>query len=72
MLICNIYQIGLMQYEFFVLSISAPVTQVVSVDNIDLNLRVVKEVEKRSMIDYRWMRVTCDTGYLLYVICDSL
>ena len=22
------------------------------------NLRVVKEVEKRSMIDYRWMRVT--------------
>ena len=63
MLICNIYQIGLIQYGFFVLSISAPVTQVVSVDNIDLNLRVVKEVEKRSMIDYRWMRVTLDTFY---------
>ena len=30
------------------------------------NLRVVKEVEKRSMIDYRWMRVTLDTFYTWY------
>ena len=32
------------------------------------NLRVVKEVEKRSMIDYRWMRVTLDTFYTAWYV----